>query len=250
MSAGAVAPPAKLERVDDVHVLDFGPGEIRINPDWIASVTAALDAVEAAPPPRGLVTTASGKFFGLGLDLEWMAANPDGASGLVASMHELFARLLELPAPTVAAIQGHALAGSGLFALAHDNRVMRADHGFFCLPEVDAGIAISPGLIDLTRARLAPQTAHEALTAGRRYTAAEALEVGIVDALAPADGVVAKAASIARELGGKDPETYGAIKARLYRDVLAALRDADANFADVTKFEAAFQLLGITGRAG
>ncbi|HEX8648117.1 MAG TPA: enoyl-CoA hydratase-related protein [Thermoleophilaceae bacterium] len=231
----------------DVHVLDLGPAENRIDPDWIARVSAALDEVEAAPAPRALVTTGSGKFFSLGLDLEWMAANPDGAGELVASLHAVCARMLELPLPTVAALPGHTFAGGALFALAHDYRVMREDRGWFCLPEIDGAIAITPGLIDLVRTRLAPQTAHEALTAGRRYSAAEAARERIVDAVAPLDEVVPKAAEIARGLSGKDPATYGAMKARLYRDALASLRDADANAADVRMFRAAMAAMGIAG---
>ena len=236
---------AALERSDGVHVLDLGAAENRIDPDWIATVSAALDEVVAAPPPRGLVVTASGRFFSIGLDLGWMAANPDGVGDLVASMHELFARMLELPLPTVAALPGHTFAGGALFALAHDQRVMREDRGYFCLPEIDVAIAVSPGLVDLVKARLAPQTAHEALTTGRRYTGAEALRERIVDALAPSDEVVPRAIAIARELSGKDPETYGTVKARLYRDALASLRDRTANHADVGKFEAAMAALGI-----
>lgn len=234
-----------LERRDAVHVLDLGPAENRIDPDWLARVSAALDEVVAAPAPRGLVTTASGKFYSLGLDLEWMAANPDGVSGLVTSMHEVIARLLELPLPTVAAIQGHAFAGGALFALAHDYRVMREDRGYFCLPEIDGAIAVSPGLTDLVRARLAPQTALEALTAGRRYTSAEAAGERIVDALAPLEEVVPRAAAIAQGLSGKDPETYGTMKARLHRGTLASLRDAEANAADVDRFRAAMAAMGI-----
>ena len=235
-----------LERIDQVRVLDFGPGEHRINPEWIATLSAALDEVTAAEPPRGLVITASSKVFNLGLDLEWMASNPGGASGLVESMHQAFARLLELPLPTVAAIQGHAFAGGALFSLAHDYSVMSEDRGWFCLPEIDGGIAFSPGLTDLVSARLAPQTAHEALTAGRRYSGPEVLEASIVDAVAPLDEVVPRAVEMASALAGKPAETYGTIKARLYRHVLASLRDSEANFADAARFEAAMEALGIT----
>jgi enoyl-CoA hydratase/carnithine racemase len=231
--------------MDDVHVLDLGPDENRVNPDWVARVSAALDEVEAAPAPRALVTTGSGEFFSAGFDLEWMAANPDGVTELVASMHELVARVLELPLPTVAALRGHAIAGGALLALAHDYRVMRDDQGYFWLPEIDGGIAISPGFTALVRARLAPQTAHEALTAGRPYSAAEAAQERIVDAVTPAEDVLPKAMSVAAELSTKPPTAYGTIKARLYGDVLATLRDRTANFADIGKFEAAFAAVGI-----
>jgi enoyl-CoA hydratase/carnithine racemase len=160
-------------------------------------------------------------------------------------MHDLFARTLELPLPTVAAIPGYAIAGGALFALAHDYRVMRADLGFFCLPEIDVGIAISPGLTELAKARLAPQVAHEAVAAGRRYTGPEAAEAGIAQGVAAGDELIEVAIATAEELSQKDPDVYGAVKARLYGDVLAALRDRRANAADISKFERAMAMLGI-----
>ena len=228
-----------------IHVLDLGSGQNRINPDWIADVNAALDDVTESEPPRGLVTTASGEFFSMGLDLDWMAANPGGAPEQVAQMHELFARMLALPVPTVAAIGGHAVAGGALFALAHDHRVMRADHGIFSLPEIDVQIAITPGLVDMIKARLAPQVAFELLT-GRPYKGPRAIEAGIVQRLAASDDEVRPAAvALIEKLSEKDPDTYGTVKSRIYADVIEALRDRDANAADVTKFEPAMAALGI-----
>ncbi|MBY8849135.1 enoyl-CoA hydratase/isomerase family protein, partial [Saccharothrix sp. MB29] len=96
-----------LDRRDDVFVLDLGGTENRFHPDWIASVGAALDEVEQAGGPRALVTTATGKFFSNGLDLDWLMANGEQHLGYVVSVHGLFARVLSLPVITVAALQGH-----------------------------------------------------------------------------------------------------------------------------------------------
>ena len=237
---------ARLRAIDGIRVLDLGSGRNPVNPDWIARVSAALDEAEAAPLPRALVTTCSGDFFSVGFDLKWMAANPDGVPELVASMHELVARMLELPLPTVAALRGHAFAGGLLFALAHDYRVMADGDVYLGLPEIDGRVVFSPGLTDLVRARLAPQTAHEAMTSGRRYAPAEALDERIVDALAPAGEILARAESMAAALGAKHPATYGGIKSQIYRRVLAGLRDREANHADVGKFEPAFEVVGIS----
>src|SRR5215467_6756911 len=99
-----------LERHDDVFVLDLGDGENRFHPDWIAEVNGALDEVDKADGPRALVTAASGKFFSNGLDLEWLGANSDRRREYVASVQQLFARVLSLPLITVAALPGHAFA--------------------------------------------------------------------------------------------------------------------------------------------
>jgi enoyl-CoA hydratase/carnithine racemase len=231
-----------LDRVDDVYVLDLGSDRNVFNPEFVDAVSAALDEVVAAPPPRGLVTTGSGEFFSFGFDLEWIADNPDDVGNLVARVHELVARLLELPAPTVAALQLHTFAGGGLLALAHDYRVMREDRGYFGLPEIDVRIAFTPGMTELVKARLAPQVAHEALTSGRRYTGQEAHTAGIVDELAEANEVVPRAIAKAKRLAGKDPTTYGAIKANLYRDALESLRDPSVRTADPRRFEFAIEL--------
>ncbi|MCA1655018.1 MAG: enoyl-CoA hydratase/isomerase family protein, partial [Pseudonocardiaceae bacterium] len=128
-----------LKRDDDVFVLDLGADENRFHPDWVQAMHTALDEVEQAVP-RALVTTASGRFYSNGLDLDWLGQHGAELQTYVAGVQGLLARVLEFPAPTVAAIPGHAFAAGAMLAFAHDIRVMRADRGFFCLPEVDLRI--------------------------------------------------------------------------------------------------------------
>src|SRR5271157_938109 len=172
---------SSLTRSGAIFVLDLGAGENRFNPDSLDALEGYLDEIEAAPPPRALVTTATGKIWSNGLDLEWMAAHGEEAIAVVSRVHALLARVLELSVPSVAALQGHTFAAGAMLALAHDQRVMRADRGFFCLPEVDIRIPFTPGMNALLAARLSARTAHEAMTTGRRYGGLEAAAAGIVD---------------------------------------------------------------------
>jgi enoyl-CoA hydratase/carnithine racemase len=212
-----------LDRDGEVFVLDLGDGENRFSPDRVAAVGAALDEVAAAEGPRALVTTASGRFYSNGLDLEWLASHQDQRPGYVGSVQRLLARLLALPVVTVAAVPGHAFAAGAMLTLAHDFRVMRADRGFWCLPEVDIGLPFSPGMSALVQARLTPQAAHEAMVTGRRYGGTDALAAGLVDAAVPEDAVRDTALELARGLTGKAGDTLGTIKARMYAPALAAL---------------------------
>lgn len=216
-----------LERHDEVLVLDLGDGENRFHPDWLASVGAALDEAEQVQGPRALVTAATGKFYSNGLDLEWLMANPDRHKDYVVSVHHLFARLLALPMPTVAALQGHTFAAGAMFSLAHDLRVMRADRGYWCLPEADINIPFTPAMSALIQARLAPRTAHEAMVTARRYGGDDAAAAGIVDRAVDEDAVRSTAIELARSLASKDAATLGTIKSRMYAPALELLRQDD-----------------------
>ncbi|MFJ8107641.1 enoyl-CoA hydratase-related protein [Streptomyces sp. NPDC096132] len=215
----------QLDRQDDVFILDLGDGENRFHPDWIAAVDAALDEVEKADGPRALVTAATGKFYSNGLDLDWLFAHADQHMDYVVSVQALFARLLSLPVVTVAALQGHTFAAGAMFSLAHDFRVMRADRGFWCLPEADINIPFTPGMSALIQSRLTPRTAHEAMVTARRYGGSDALDAGIVDHAVDEGAVRTTAVGIARAQAAKAGDTLATIRTRMYAPVLAALRD-------------------------
>jgi len=216
-----------LDRDGEVFVLDLGDTENRFHPDWLAAVQEHLTTVDATEGHRALVTTANGKFFSNGLDLDWLAQHGEQFREYVIDVHALLARFLALPVATVAAVQGHAFAGGAMVALAHDFRLMRADRGFFCLPEVDINIPFTRGMGGLIQGKLTPRTAHEAMTTGRRYGGTDALAADIVDAVAHEDDVLSSAIELARPLAGKAGPTLGIIKSRMYADALAALRDVD-----------------------
>jgi enoyl-CoA hydratase/carnithine racemase len=212
-----------LDRRGSVFVLTLGEDENRFHPDRLTAINAALDEVEAADGPKAVVTTGVGKFYSNGLDLDFMAANPDAAEANLRDVHALFARVLTFSAPIVAALQGHTFAAGAMLALAHDLAVMRSDRGYFCLPEVDLGIPFTLGMNALIRARLPIAIAHEAMTTGRRYGGDEAHEAGLVAGVGVEDELLDIAVARAEERAAKAGPTMGAIKARLYGEVVEAL---------------------------
>jgi enoyl-CoA hydratase/carnithine racemase len=202
-----------------VSVLDLGDDENRFSPDWLQRIHSFLDGVGDA-----LVTTGGGKFYSNGLDLEWLTAHGDQAAGYVAEVQELFARVLTLPVPTVAAINGHAFGAGAMLAMAHDFRVMRSDRGYFCFPETDINIPFTPGMAALIQGKLTPAAAIASMTTGRRFGGPEAAEIGLVDEVAAEGAVVKVARERVRASAGKDRGTLGAIKATMFAPAVAALR--------------------------
>jgi enoyl-CoA hydratase/carnithine racemase len=219
----------RLERDGEVYVLHLvADDENRFHPDWLTSVEAALDEVDAVTGPRALVTAGSGKFWSNGLDLDWLLANGAQYAAYLDRVNALFARTLASPTITVAALNGHTFAAGAMWALAHDLRIMRVDRGFFCLPEVDIDLSFQRGMSDLIRSRLSPAVTHEAMTTGRRYGGEQALAAGIVDAVESSDQLLAAAVALARPLASKAKPNRGQIKETLYRDTLASLRTPTA----------------------
>jgi len=212
-----------LTRTDSLFVLTMRSGENRFNDAFVDALTAALDTVEAAGS-AALITVGEDKFYSNGLDLDWLTG-PGAAEGptFIRRFLRFLGRWLALPVPTIAAINGHAYAGGGMFALAHDFRVMRADRGFFCLPEVDIGLPFAPGMSALIQAKLDAPVARDLMLTGRRLGGTEALALRVVDDAVAADQLLACAKARAEALAAKNVATYGAIKRGMYARALELL---------------------------
>ncbi|GAA3580567.1 enoyl-CoA hydratase-related protein [Kribbella ginsengisoli] len=222
-------PMPYLRRHERVFVLNLGEEhedhtENRLTPDWLRQTEACLDEVEDYVGPAALVTTSTGKFYSNGLEPRRFVGPQDEILGYLSEVQKLLARLLAFPMITIAAVQGHAFAGGLLLALTHDLRIMRADRGFLCLPEVDLGFPFPTAMAGLIRGRLPAATAHEAMTTGRRYGGQEALAAGLVDVTASQAELLSAAIQRAEQLADKRGPTLAAIKATLYGDILTGLR--------------------------
>lgn len=211
----------QLGKEGDVHLLRMSDEDNRFNARFIAAFNQALDEVENSKRPAALVTTGAGKFYSSGLDLDWMGrVDSKQVQEHMDHVHNTFLRILTFPMITVAALNGHAFAAGAMLALAHDYRVMRADRGFFCLPEVDIKIPFTIQMDALIRARLPKTVAHEAMCTGRRYGGDLAAERQIVDHAVAESEVLPRAIEIAQGLADKDGDTLVAIKRQIYADVI------------------------------
>ena len=154
-------------------------------------------------PPQGVVVH-SGKAAGfvVGADLKEFAAYEKSGSILdtIESGQRVFQRLARLPCPTVAAIHGHCMGGGTEMALACRYRVASSDPSTrIGLPEVKLGLHPGwGGTARLPRLIGAP-AALELMLTGRAASAENAKEIGLVDALAAPDLIVATAKDLIRQ---------------------------------------------------
>jgi enoyl-CoA hydratase/carnithine racemase len=215
-----------LKREKEVFILTLQSGENRFNQEFLEAANAALDTVEKSSGPAALVTVGGEeKFYSNGLDLAWLAGQGEKErKEFIRTVLKFLGRMLAFPVPTVAAINGHAFAAGAMLALAHDFRVMRADRGFFCLPEVDIKIPLAPGMTALIKSRLSPGVFRDLIFTGLRVGGAEAKERGIVDEASPLGEVLPRAIAQAASLSGKDRQTYQTLKRGMYAGALSLLQ--------------------------
>jgi Delta3-Delta2-enoyl-CoA isomerase len=213
----------ELDREGDVFVLRMRAGENRFSLDWLDAINAALTQVEQTDGPIALVTTGEGKFYSNGMDLDWLASAPARAGEYLRMIYRVLGRVLSLPAITVAAVNGHAFGGGAQLAIAHDFAIMRADRGYWCMPEADLGLALTPEYMSLLRAKLPGKTLHEAVVTGRRYGGPDALAAGVVERVTSEDEVLPQSIKLAAELAGKHRPTLAEHKRLMYGEAIEAL---------------------------
>ena len=130
----------------------------------------------------------------------------------------LAARIITLPMPTVAAVNGHGFGAGFMIALCHDERVMREDRGFLCANEVEIGLRIPNPELALFRHKMSADAFAQTVLLARRWTGPDALAAGIVQQTCTLEQVREQAIARARQRAplGANREVMGAMKEAVY----------------------------------
>jgi 2-(1,2-epoxy-1,2-dihydrophenyl)acetyl-CoA isomerase len=168
-----------------------------------------------APEVRAVVVTGAGRGFCVGQDLnEFGEAARDIAARLRRHYHPTVLAVRELEKPVLAAVNGPA-AGAGLsFACACDLR-LAAESATFVPAFINIGLVPDMGGTFFVRRLLGTARAFEWMTSGRRLSAADALEWGLVSEVVPEDRLADRAAEWAAELAAM-PTRGIALSKRLF----------------------------------
>eukprot|EP01132_Coremiostelium_polycephalum_P006627 gene6627-8199_t len=209
-----------LEENEDIVLLTMNDNENRFNSTNVSSLNSCLDYIESLENVSCLITTStSPKFYSTGLDLDWaLPLGKDNFIKFIDTFHHLLKRILVLPFVTISCINGHAFAGGAMFAIAHDFRVMRDDRGFFCLPEVDINIPLTPGMNALLQTKISNSvTYRDVVLLGKRYGGVEAKKLEIIDIATK--NVLEESVHLAEKVfsKGKNRMTFGGLKRELYK---------------------------------
>lgn len=209
----------RVERSGEVAVLRMDDGKANaMNHEFFAALDRGMSEARDA---GALVVTGAGKFFSGGLDLPFLAplARPR-IEEIYEALHGAMMRLFSFPAPVVAAVNGHAIAGGCILALQADARVMAQGNFKFGLNEAQLGLAMPAFVVETLRGRLAPGVFERTILEGPLYSPEQARAAGLVDELAVAPDLEKRAMERAFELASVPREAFAESK-RLIRAVAA-----------------------------
>lgn len=209
-------PTLRLEAADGIGWITAD------NPNRMNAYTAAmwealpglLRRAEADASVRVVVLRGAGtRAFSAGADISEFETSRTGDAAKIYDRlnHQAFAALSECPKPTIAMVHGHCLGGGLALALCCDLRIVD-EPSQFAIPAAKLGIGYNPRWVRPLLAVVAPPRAKEILFTGRRFSSAQALAMGLVNAVHATDALLPTVEALAGEIAGNAPMTVLAAK--------------------------------------
>lgn len=186
-----------------------------VNPELIDELMEVVDELAEDPGARAILFRGANDRWCAGADIGVMSDHTRSTYRKMRRQIEIEDALERLEKPVVVAIQRFALGGGCELALACDVRVM-ADDAVIGLPEAALGLLPGAGGTQRLTRLVGTQRAFWMMATGMKVPAQQALDWGLVNEVAPADQVVARAREIAEQLAGGATRAIGAIKRLVY----------------------------------
>ena len=228
----------KLEMQDGISVLRMEHGKANAqDTEFCTAISEGMAEIEGLPS-RAVLITGYGRFFSGGVDLKRViAGGVDYLRDFVPALVRCFESVFFHPKPVVTAVNGHAIAGGCILACCGDRRLMSDDErAGIGVPELYVGVPFPAAAIEILRYACSPGHLQMLVGSGRSLRPDEALEAGLVDALAAPDALESEALEVARRLASVRPEVFAVTKQQLRAPVRERIRaSADATGEAVSR---------------
>jgi enoyl-CoA hydratase/carnithine racemase len=205
-----------MDETDGIALLTLrNPPANALDPEFMEAIISGLDEIEASDA-RALIVTGEGSVFSAGADLfrVFDATRDDLAYG-IKTMSNLFSRLFLFPKPTVAAVNGHAIAGGSVLTCACDYRIAAAGDAKLGFSELAVGVPFPAWALEILRFGVGWKHVRDLALMARTVTVEEALVMGIVDEVVPSEELMDKATRAAKRLARVPTGTYRVTKSAL-----------------------------------
>ena len=216
----------ELETSDGIATVFLARGKVNaLNGEVVAELRGRLEELEGDSSVRAVVLTGRGRFFSFGFDVPGLLSFPkEEFAAYVADFVGLYTYMFLYPKPLVAALNGHAIAGGCMLALACDGRVMAVGKAKIALNEITFGSTIFAGSTEMLRFWVGSAAATKILYSGAMFPAEEALRLGLVDEIQPEAAVLDLARQVASDLASRSASAFASIKSLLRRPAVEEVK--------------------------
>ena len=188
-----------------------------LSQEVLSDLSAAVEVLHGKRDVRATIITGTGKAFVAGADIAAMKQMSEAEGREFGALgHRVFDAIERLACPVIAAVNGFALGGGCELALSCDF-IYASSKAKFGQPEVNLGIIPGFGGTQRLPRRVGPALARELIYTGKMIDAAEALRIGLANAVFEPDELLDAAMKTAAEVAGKGPLAVAAAK-RLIRE--------------------------------
>ncbi len=228
------------ENVGPIAVLTLNRPAVRnsLSEALLLALTGALTAIAVDKAIRAVVLAANGTAFCAGHDLKELTGrrtDPDGGRGyfkhIMTTCSAMMQRIVSLPQPVIAAVQGPASA-AGCQLVASCDLAVASPSARFATPGVDIGLFCSTPMVALSR-NVARKHAMEMLLTGEPISAEDAARIGLVNRVVAAGTEPQAALDLATTIAAKSSHVIGIGKAAFYRQIELPLAEAYAYTSEV-----------------
>lgn len=221
---------------EGVATVTLSRGKVNaVTGEVVAELAETFHRLERDSEVRAAVLTGHGSFFSFGFDVpHFMDYTPQAFTDFLTAFTSLYAQLAVFPKPLVMAINGHAVAGGAMLALAGDERLVAAGKAKLALHEVSFGAAVFAGSVALLEDIIGHRRAERVLLGGAMYDPGQAFELGLVDGVLPPEVLIEASRQVAAQLGAKPQPAFATIKRMLRKRSLEVIERDEA--ASIERF--------------
>ena len=227
----------EIERRDGNDLLRLAHGRANaLDVELTEALRAALRKLREEST-GALVLLGSERVFSAGVDLKRvLSGGPAYVEEFLPSMNAMFLELFTFPRPVVAAINGHAIAGGCIMALACDWVVMARGEAEIGMPELPVGVPFPSVPLEIVRNAVSPERFPALILRGKRCRPEEALEVGMIHEICEPAELAARSFDAATRFTAISPVAFEQVKRMIRQPALERMSEqAEAEVLEIWK---------------
>ncbi len=219
------------QRVEDgIIFCEFDNGKVNtLTLETLELLDKSITRAEAEASIKGMILTGAGKAFSAGFDLSLFAGfkDHDHAVSFFEREEEVLQNLFMCKKPVVSAINGHAIAGGLIFALASDYRIAKNHPKIkLSMSEIKLGISLTITMSEIVRFGMDSNRAfRDIIYSGDIFDVTRGTELGFIDELADEENLIPRAVEVINGWSGNPGSAFTGLKERLKGPVYKQIKD-------------------------